>query len=797
MEIAIKKIITHKISITGIVQGVGFRPHVYKLAVSNRLNGFVLNDTTGVTIEIQGSEEEVLRFERELKHNPPIRSRIDTFNISIKDSSELFNYFSIKESKSSDEKIAQISPDLDICKDCLRELFNPNDRRYLYPFINCTNCGPRFTIIKDVPYDRPLTTMEIFKMCEVCQKEYDDPMNRRFHAQPNACSVCGPKVYLCDNHDKEILIGGTSDENEILFKKVSELLKEGKIIAVKGIGGFHLACDALNEEAVSTLRKRKFREDKPFALMFHDIKSVGLFCEISKQEKTLLESVAHPVVLLRKRKNKDVAHSVAPNNHYLGAMVPYSPIHHLLFHFFSNPLVMTSGNVSDEPIVFKNSEAFEYLSKIADFFLLHDRDINIRCDDSVYRIWSGLEYPVRRSRGYVPDSIRLEWEFSEPVLACGPEQKNTFALAKGNRIYLSHHIGDMENYEVLRSLEKGVIHFKKIFDIEPTIVAYDLHPDYLSTKYAQEYPDFTESGEKVIKVGIQHHHAHAVSCMVENGINRPVIAVTLDGTGYGEDGTIWGGEILLTEYHRFKRLGYFETAQMPGGEAAIDNPWQMAVSYLYEIYNENLFEIDLPFLNSIAHSEKDIVLGLLKTGFNSPMTSSCGRLFDGVAAIVGVRNHVNYEGQAAVEFEQYISQKSSFRKDKSDIAYDFYLMNNSEGFIIEWESMIKQAVEDVKNRVSLSYISIKFHNGLAKILCEAVERSREMTEINEVVLSGGVFMNIYLLTRLHNLLENSGFTVYTHRQVPANDGGIALGQAVIASAKRRYALNASLWENVK
>jgi len=751
METVIKKIITHKISITGIVQGVGFRPHVYKLAESNRLSGFVLNDATGVKIEIQGDKERVSRFERELKHNPPLRSRIDSFDIKVKDSPELYNYFSIKESESSKEKIAQISPDLDICEDCLGELFNPNDRRYLYPFINCTNCGPRFTIVKDVPYDRPLTTMKIFKMCEICQKEYNDPMNRRFHAQPNACPVCGPQVELFDSQCKKMLSGGTSDENKEIFRKVSEFFQKGKIIAVKGIGGFHLACDALNEKAVSTLRKRKFREDKPLAIMFPDIKSVGLFCEISKQEKGLLESVAHPIVLLRKRNNKHVAYSAAPDNHYLGAMVPYSPIHHLLFHFFSNPLVMTSGNVSDEPIVFNNSEAFRRLLKIADFFLLHDRDINIRCDDSVYRNRSGLEYPIRRSRGYVPNSIRLEWNFSESVLACGPEQNNTFALAKGDRIYLSHHIGDLENYEVLRSLEEGVVHFKKIFDIEPTIIAYDLHPDYLSTKYAQECPDFTESRKKVIKYGIQHHHAHA----------------------------------------------YFETVQMPGGEAAIDNPWQMAVSYLYKIYGENLFEIGLPFLNSIAQAEKDIVFGLLKTGFNSPMTSSCGRLFDGVAAIAGVRNRVNYEGQAAVEFEQYISQKSDFGRDEPGIAYNFYLMSNNNGFFIEWKSMIKQLVEDVKNRVRINDVSVKFHNGLAKILCKAVKRAREMTEINDVVLSGGVFMNIYLLTLLHNLLENSGFTVYTHRQVPANDGGIALGQAIIASARAESAPKASLWENVK
>ncbi len=780
MEIAIKKIITHRISVTGIVQGVGFRPHVYKLAVSNRLNGFVLNDATGVKIEIQGNEEGVSRFERQLKHDPPLRSRIDSFDIKVKGSSELFNYFSIKESESSKEKVAQVSPDLDVCEDCLRELFDPDDRRYLYPFINCTNCGPRYTIIEDVPYDRPMTSMEIFKMCEVCQKEYDDPMNRRFHAQPNACSVCGPKVYLRDNHGKEILIGGTSGDNEILFKKVSELLKEGKIIAVKGIGGFHLACDALNEKAVSTLRKRKFREDKPFAVMFPDIKSVGLFCETSKQEKTLLESVAHPVVLLRKRKNKDVTYSVAPNNHYLGAMVPYSPIHHLLFHFFPNPLVMTSGNVSDEPIVFSNAEALNRLSKIADFFLLHNREINIRCDDSVYRIWNGLEYPVRRSRGYAPDSIKLESKFNEPILACGPEQKNTFALAKGELVYLSHHIGDMENYEVLRSLEEGVKHYKKVFDIEPVIIAYDLHPDYLSTKYANEYPDFTESGKKVKKIGIQHHHAHAVSCMAENGVDSPTIAVVLDGTGFGIDGTIWGGEILLTEYHKFKRLGYFETVQMPGGEAAIDNPWQMAFSYLYKTYGEELFNLDLDFLNKIEQNKKEIVLNLIKKGFNSPLTSSCGRLFDGVAAIAGVRNSVNYEGQAAVEFEQCI-------QDESDDFYNFTLSGDNGTYIIQWKTMIRQVVEDVQKGEKSSKISVKFHNGLAKILCLVVEKSREVTGINRVVLSGGVFMNIYLLTHLYKLLEDKGFLVYTHRRIPANDGGIALGQAVIAGAKIKHA----------
>lgn len=767
------EILTHRITITGVVQGVGFRPYIYNLANNYRLKGFVRNNTKGVIIGVQGDTENIKAFEERIKENPPPKSRIDTFTIDEYglDLLESFKSFSIVESEDRDEKTAQISADLDVCNDCLKELLDKKDRRYFYPFINCTNCGPRFTIIEDVPYDRPMTTMGNFTMCKDCQEEYSDPTNRRFHAQPNACHVCGPKVTLYNSNAREILSGGSSNRSKEIFKTVSELLKQGKILAIKGIGGFHLACDATDEEAVSTLRNRKYREDKPFAVMFPNIESIKSFCEVNSEEEILLKSYHRPIVLLKKLKNKDVAPSVAPNNHYLGAMLPYSPIHYLIFYYFEKPLVMTSGNVSDEPIVFKNSDAFERLYKIADYFLVHNRDIYLRCDDSVYRVWQGMEYPIRRSRGYVPNSINSGWKFDEPVLACGPEQKNTFALAKGNRIYLSHHIGDMDNYNVLKSFEEGVTHFRNIFDIEPKIIAYDLHPDYLSTKFALNY-----TGENVKKVGVQHHHAHAVSCMVENDISHPVIAITLDGTGYGVDETIWGGEILISEYDNFRRIGHLAYIEMPGGTAAIENPWQMGLSYLYRIYKNDVSNLGLPFLDSVDETKKLLVLNSIESGLNSPLTSSCGRLFDGIAAIAGVRNRVNYEGQAAVEFEQFID-------DKSAIAYDFDLLKKDGKFIIQWEAMVEQVVSDVMSKKSVSEIALKFHNGLVNILLSVSEKVRNTTGINDVVLSGGVFMNIYLLSQLYDKLSKRGFSVYTHRLAPTNDGGIALGQAVIASAK--------------
>lgn len=770
------KIETRKIQITGIVQGVGFRPFVYNLARSHKLKGFVLNDSSGVAIVVQGKTEDIHSFENQLKKKPPPRSKIVSCISNEMESKEYFIDFSIRLSPSGGKKSAAVSPDLDICPECLKEMLDPDNRRYLYPFINCTNCGPRYTIIQDIPYDRPKTTMYSFKMCESCQSEYNDPANRRFHAQPNACPKCGPHLTLLDSFQNTVLKGRSSSENQRFFERVAELLKSGKIIAVKGIGGFHLACDATNETAVSLLRKRKYREDKPFAVMFPDLKSINRVCNVNQPERDLLESVVHPIVLLKNNADYNLANNVAPNNHYLGAMLPYTPLHHLIFRFFNKPLVMTSGNISDEPIAYKDKDAIQRLGGIADYFIIHNREIHIRCDDSVSRIWNNKPYPIRRSRGYAPDKIMVDWKFDRHVLACGPEQKNTFALAKDNAVYLSHHIGDMENLEVLKSLEEGVAHYKHVFDIEPEIVASDLHPDYLSTKYAEDYPDFNSNDQKIHKIGVQHHHAHAVSCMIENGINQPVLAIVLDGTGYGTDGTIWGGELLLAEYDRFERLGHFQTTRLPGGTAAIKNPWQMGVSYLSEVFGNKLVGLNIPFLNDVNVQKLSIVLKMLESGMNSPITSSCGRLFDGVAAISGLRPKVNYEGQAAVEFEQCI-------RDEYEEGYNFPIFNEHLKIVLKWDKMIRQLVKDVEKQIPISVISQKFHNGLSDGLLRWVSEAQKQTGIKEIVLSGGVFMNHYLLTRFKNALGKKGFIVYTHSVVPCNDGGISLGQAVIAGAQ--------------
>jgi len=765
---------TREIVITGIVQGIGFRPFVYNLAIEKGLNGFIYNDFSGVTIVIQGLTNRLDSFEKSLRENAPPKSKIINYKSTVISTNELFDKFEIRPSPERGERCAAVTPDLDVCADCLAELFNPSNRRYFYPFINCTNCGPRYTIIQDIPYDRPKTTMIQFTLCEQCQAEYDDPANRRFHAQPNACPDCGPHLELRNKSGEVLISAYKSVEYEHLFNHIGKLLEAGNIIAIKGIGGFHLACDATNENAVITLRSRKYRQDKPFAVMFPNLAEVKKFCFLDDAEIELLQSVPHPIVLLVKKKGKDLAHSVAPNNHCLGVMLPYKPLHFLIFHFFGKPLVMTSGNVSDEPITYRNDEAFRRLSNIADYFVVNNREIHIRCDDSVLRIWNSKPYPLRRSRGFAPDRLDLKWQFNQPVLACGPEQKNTFALAKNDSIFLSHHIGDMENFEALRSFEEGIKHYQRIFEIEPEIIAYDLHPDYLSTKYALNYPTKNSNGNEVIKIGIQHHHAHAVSCMLDNQITQPVLAIVLDGTGLGSDETIWGGELLLAEIKQFKRLGYFRTACLPGGAAAIKNPWQMGISYLHAVFGNQL--PDIPFVNALSHGQLSTILKLLNSEINSPLTSSCGRLFDGVAAIAGLRNRVNYEGQAAIEFEQTIT-------DSTDDAYEFNINKSNESYILNWEMMIRQLVDDIKNGLPISVLAAKFHNGLAQGLREWVEIARKINGVNDVVLSGGVFMNVYLLTRLKMILEKKDFNVYTHNNVPCNDGGIASGQAVIASAQ--------------
>ncbi len=756
---------TNLIKVLGIVQGVGFRPFVYKLARELKLPGYVLNDSEGVKIHLQCDDSSLRDFLQKLQAEAPPRSHITTIITEKISSDRSFDDFSIQFSDGSNAKTAQVSPDLDVCEDCHDELFDRSDRRYLYPFINCTNCGPRFTITRDIPYDRKNTTMHPFKMCDTCQAEYDDPENRRFHAQPNGCHECGPRLQLVNNSGKEIMAGTGPEIVHRIFSEISDHIDNGKIMAVKGIGGFHLACDALNETAVRTLRARKYREDKPFAVMFSNIEQIAGWCEINDHEKQLLTDVQHPIVLL-KIKNP-VAESVAPGNHYLGCMLPYSPVHNLLLTYCDRPLVMTSGNKSDEPVKYDNQVALDQLGGIADYFLLNNRDINIRCDDPVIRSYKNAPYPIRRSRGYVPADLELDYSFSEEILACGAEQKNVFALAKNQQVYLSHHIGDLKNYAVLKAFEAGIEHFQTIFEINPEIIVVDKHPDYLSKHYGIGMSQ--SQGMRLVKV--QHHHAHAAACMAENQLNEPVLALVLDGTGYGDDGTIWGGELLRCDYKQSQRIGHLRQVKMPGGDRAVRNIGAMGLAYLYEIFGEETRSLDLPFLARIE--DKDLVLQMLKREINSPVTSSCGRLFDGFAAIAGFRHRVNYEGQAAIEFEQQIGSDT-------DADYNFNINANGECDILDWEPAIRGLIFDIHKGSNFTEISEKFHNGLTKALYKLLKRARKKYKINKVVLCGGVFMNLFLLKNLENKLLNDNFKVYTHRKVPANDGGIALGQLFIA-----------------
>lgn len=759
-----------QVVVGGIVQGVGFRPFVYRLAQDHRLAGWVLNSTQGVVIEVEGERDRIDRFLAELAASPPPQAlieRVETnFLPPIGHSS-----FVIEASREGDEFVL-ISPDICICADCLRELRDPRDRRHAYPFINCTNCGPRFTIISDIPYDRPKTTMRAFAMCPRCDREYHDPGDRRFHAQPNACPVCGPQVQLVGNGDR--LREATPQAEAV--DTARRLLAEGAILAVKGLGGFHLACDATNPRAVATLRERKRRVDKPFAVMSLDVETVRRYCEVSEGEAQLLEVPARPVVLLRRRPASPVAREVAPGNNYTGVMLPYTPLHYLLLEGpggngagFPPALVMTSGNLSEEPIATSNEEALEGLGQLADYFLLHNRDIYVRCDDSVTRLFRGREAVIRRSRGYAPFPVRLNLELEE-VLACGGELKNTFCLTKGTYAFLSQHIGDMENYETYESYRSAIEHFRRLFRVEPRAVAYDLHPNYLATRYALELAE----AEGLREVGVQHHHAHVVSCMAENGVSDKVIGVAFDGTGYGTDGHIWGGEFILADYRRFRRLAHFKYVPLPGGEAAIRRPYRMAVSHLLSAFGEEALQLPLEIWSRVHPAELALIRRMMATRVNSPLTSSCGRLFDAVSALLGVRGVVNYEGQAAIELEMLAAEGV-------EEAYDWQ-RSSAHPMVIDPAPLLRGLVSDLIRGVDTGVISAKFHNTIAVIIATVGEAARQRTGVGKVALSGGVFQNVYLLGRAVDELERRGFETLIHHQVPANDGGIALGQAVVASA---------------
>ena len=752
------RIVAKKLKVNGIVQGVGFRPFVFQLADTHGLKGQVSNTSAGVSIHIEGQPDNVDAFETDLaEKSPPLAVIVE---IAAK-SQPVKNYtdFSIVESQGGVAMATLISPDVSICDDCLREMLDPGDRRFHYPFINCTNCGPRYTIIDDIPYDRPKTSMRYFDMCPQCQAEYDTPTDRRFHAQPNACPACGPQIALFDNRRNEIRC-------DDLVAQTATLLKQGYIIAVKGLGGYHLAADAENSEAVARLRQRKLREEKPFAIMSANLEDIRSYAEVEPDEAKLLSSIQRPIVLLKKKNPSILSDDVAPRNKYFGVMLPYTPLHYLLLEHGFKALVMTSGNLSQEPIAIDNADAFSRLTDIADFLLVHNRDIYLRSDDSIVRSIGGRRRFIRRSRGFVPIPVFLKKEIP-PILACGAELKNTVCVTRGNQAFLSQHIGDLENMATYEFMQLTIDHMKRILGITPEIIACDLHPDYLSTRYAGEQADIQQ-------IQVQHHHAHIVSCMAEHKLEGPVIGLSFDGTGYGTDGTIWGGEVLIVEEHAFERGAHLAYIPMPGSAAAIKEPWRMAVSYLQDAYGAGFRDLDLPFLRSIENEKLTLITQMIDKRLNTPLTSSLGRLFDGVAAIADIRSHVNFEGQAAMELEMLAA-------DAADRIYD-YEWESAEGFRILPAPIIRGVVGDIQNGEPLAVISARFHQTLIRLFADLCDAIRGEHGFDRVVMSGGVFQNGTLLTGLMKTLAENKFKVYTHEQIPCNDGGIALGQAVIAAA---------------
>jgi hydrogenase maturation protein HypF len=744
-----------KIIIEGIVQGVGFRPFIYQLATRFELSGSVCNDTRGVIIEVEGEDAALSQFVAAVSAEPPPLAVLQSINIEQL-SLQNTTGFQILQSALDASRRAQVAPDTFVCDDCLQELFNPADRRYRYPFINCTNCGPRYTIVTGIPYDRPLTTMVDFPLCDDCHSEYNDPSSRRFHAQPNACPVCGPQLSLFDNEGRQAV------SKEPLAEAI-ERLEAGQIVAVKGLGGYHLAVDAGNHAAVLELRRRKQRDEKPFALMARDLDAVRQFACVNEDESRLLQGPERPIVLLRQKRNHLLAESIAPGNRYFGTMLPYTPLHYLLLQDQCKALVMTSANLADEPIAFEDHEARQRLDSIADAFLSHNRRIHTRTDDSIARVMAERPLLLRRSRGFVPRAIALPEE-RPPVLAVGAELKNTICLTRGDRAFLSQHVGDLKNLEVYASFKQTIAHLQSILEIRPEKVVHDLHPDYYSTRYALE-----ESGLPAVTV--QHHHAHLASCLAEHGVAEPAIGVVFDGTGYGADGNIWGGEFLVGDLTCYQRVGHFSYQPMPGGDLASKEPWRMALSYLQSIYGE--LPVELNHFAHIAENELRLVSQATMKGINAPLTSSCGRLFDAVAAILGVRQTVSFEGQAAMALEMTADPDQS-------TAYPCLLSDEDEMIIYNPTPMIAAIVNDQLAGMGISEIAGRFHVSMAAMIEEVCAQLRGRTGLNKIVLSGGVFQNCLLTEMALTRLEKSGFEVLTHSLVPPNDGGLALGQAAVA-----------------
>ncbi|MFC1729643.1 carbamoyltransferase HypF [candidate division KSB1 bacterium] len=799
-----------KIEIRGIVQGVGFRPFIYNLAEKHCLNGFVRNDSDGVTIEVEGMTDSLDSFASGIMLQAPSLSRIVEMSRSVcelEQGNSRFTEFSILESTGNGKPRTLIPPDVSVCSDCLNDTFDPENARYLYPFTNCTNCGPRFSIIQKLPYDRPFTTMSSFKMCSRCNSEYTDPVNRRFHAQPISCPECGPELKLLNSEGKHV------DENPVL--KTISLLKEGAIVAVKGIGGFHLAVDACNSRAVKRLRERKMREERPFALMtgtFEDAMSLARFSDL---ELNCLESCERPIVLVEALNKSEgstaVAEGVAPGNPYLGIMLPYTPLHYLMFFhpgaggdFKSGKtvfksLVMTSGNISDEPICRDNSEALERLASIADAFLVHDRDIHIRSDDSIVRVTGNKPYAFRRSRGYAPVPVFLNRNFPE-ILALGGELKNTICLTDGKRAFVGQHTGDLEKAPSLEFFEETVRHFSTILELNPKIFAYDLHPEYLSSKYFRKTIVPKAEG-KIGAVGIQHHHAHIASVMAEYNLNDPVIGFAMDGTGYGLDGTIWGGEVLLTTPFGFERFAHFDSIPLPGGHAAIKENWRTAFSYLRSAFGDDWRDLELPCISAQPMENLEMLDIACSDGLNAPHAGTAGRLFDAVSSILNICHYAPYEGKAAMMLEwaalSSVSKKTLPYEilEKEPERYDSYpectgtlqFVNApdcdiavSACHVVDFRPLIREIVRAVNSGIAKDELAAAFHNTLVKIFVELAELARDLSGIETIALSGGTWQNRLLLEKSIERLSNRGFTVYHNRQVPVNDGGISLGQAYIA-----------------
>jgi len=762
-----------------VVQGVGFRPFVYNLARSLQLVGFILNSSSGVTVEIEGSDRAIEQFLHTLKTSPPPLAQIMEIaleEVPLQNASE----FSIHASREEENAFAFISPDVATCDDCWSEFGDPSNRRYGYPFTNCTNCGPRYTIIQDIPYDRPATTMAPFRMCQLCQAEYVDPGNRRLHAQPNACPACGPSLVLVEsrqhNCNAHLPAAGdfraTQRSSLATLQRVRDLLHSGRLVAVKGLGGFLLACDAQNDPAVRQLRQGKRRSDKPFAIMARDLAEVEKFCIVTEADRAALQSPRRPIVILERRPDSNLSLSIAPGNESIGVMLPYTPLHYLLFSDSPTEpsqfaaLVMTSGNLSEEPIVTRNEEAWQPLEPVADWFLFHNRDIYMRADDSVVRTFKGRERVMRRSRGYVPQAIDLGTPMQD-LLACGAELKHTFCLTKDHYAILSQHIGDLENFETLRFFQETLANLKKLFRAEPQAVAYDLHPNYRSTQFALASPI-------ECKIGVQHHHAHIASCMAENHLRGKVIGVALDGTGYGTDGKIWGGEFLVADLETFERRAHLRYLPLPGGDAAVRQPWRMALSYLRDTFGSGALPEGMCFLRPVPEKQIAVVEAMIARRIQSIDTSSSGRLFDAVAALVGLGSEVTFEGQAAIALE-------SAAQPGVEDQYSFHL-EDVEPSQLDMRPMIEGIVLDLARGTPVCLISARFHNTVAAAIIKVCRQIRQQERLTRVCLSGGVFQNMYLLKRTVRDLDKDGFQVFLHALVPPNDGGISLGQAAIANA---------------